>query len=108
MFAAWKVKRAAGKWKRSCRPSGATTALQCWGALSSPRGAVHQGTTAETLPVTCCLDTTPAIISGPGYGAEGRVMFVGTQFRFKTRIRVTEFLSFEIINHIVALSRVLQ
>lgn len=66
MFAVWKGKREAGKWKRSCQLSGATTAWRCWGASSSPQGAVHQGTTVEALPVTCCTDTTPAIIGGAG------------------------------------------
>lgn len=67
MFAVWKVKREAGKWKQSCQLSGATTAWRCWGASSSLQGAVHQGTTVEALPVTGCTDTTPAIIGGPGH-----------------------------------------
>ena len=70
MFAGWTVKQEAGKWKRSCLPSGATTAWQCWGALSSPLVAARQGTMGETPPVTCCTDTTLVTTSGPGYGTK--------------------------------------
>lgn len=86
MFAIWKVKREAGKWKRSCRLSGATTASRCWGASSSQQGAVHQETTAEMLPVTCCTDMTPAIISGPGYASKEHAVFFVTVFSFKMRM----------------------
>lgn len=86
MFAVWKVKREAGRWKRSCLLSGATTAWRCWGASSSQQGAVRQETTAEMLPVTCCTDTTPAIISGPGYASKEHLMLSVTLFSFKMRM----------------------
>lgn len=85
MFAVWKVKRDAGKWKRSCRLSGATTASRCWGASSSQRGAAHRETTAEMLPVTCSTDMTPATISGPGYASKEHVRFRVT-LSFKLRM----------------------
>lgn len=80
MFADWTVKQETGRWRRSCRPSGATTAWQCWGALSLLREAAHPGTTVETLPVTCCTDMTPATISGPGYCTKAVLFFLTISF----------------------------
>lgn len=67
MFAGWTVKQAAGRWKLSCQPSGATTAWQFWAASSSLLAAAHPGIMAETLLVTCYTDMTPVTTSGPGY-----------------------------------------
>lgn len=67
MFLGWTVKQEPGRWKLNCQPSEATTAWQYWGASSSLLVGARRGTTVETLPVTCCTDTTRATTSGPGY-----------------------------------------
>ncbi|KAG7245314.1 hypothetical protein INR49_030869 [Caranx melampygus] len=41
--------------------------LAVLGASSLQQVAARPGTTVETLPATCCTDTTPATTSGPGY-----------------------------------------
>ncbi len=90
MFAGWTVKREAGRQKPSCQPSEATTAWQCWGASSSLPAAARPGTTAETLPVTCCTDTTPATTSGPGYCTKQPVPFFSSNtFQFTNEVSIT-------------------
>lgn len=74
MFVGWTMKREPGRWKLNCQPSEATTAWQYWGASSSLLAAAHRGTTVETLPVTCCTDTTRATTSGPGYCSKEPVL----------------------------------
>lgn len=89
MFAGWTVKREAGRWKPSCRPSGATTAWRCWGTSFSLPAAARPGTTAEMLPVTCCTDTTPGTTSGPGYCTEEPVFFsLSNTFQFTNEVYI--------------------
>ena len=75
MFAGWTVKQEAGRWKQNCQLSGATTPWQCWGALSLLQEAALPGTMVETLPVTCCTDTTLATMSGPRYCTTRSILF---------------------------------
>lgn len=63
----WTARQGGGRWRRSCRPSEATTAWPYWAASSLLLEVVHRGTTAETPRVTYCTDTTLATTCGPGY-----------------------------------------
>lgn len=92
-----------GRWKLSCRPSGVTTAWRYWEASSSLPAAARQGTMVETLPVTCCTDTTPATTSGPGYCSKEPVpFFLWSTFNLQMKFTVytAQYTEYEDFDHL--------